>query len=96
MGDKCPDSGCKAKKVSWKALGITVIALIGIFTTVVLYGMASEKKQNDKIAEVKIVQKDVEHIKGQLKEVKTAIKELKSSQMTPEKFTQIVRDALGK
>lgn len=95
MGE-CPDAGCQAKKVSWKSLGITVIALMGIFSTVIMYGMAAEKKQNEKIAEVKIVQKDVEHIKDQLVEVKDAIKELKSSQMTPEKFTKIVKDALGK
>lgn len=54
---------CIKGKVGWKQAGITLLALLSIFTTVVLVGMAAEKKQNEKIAEIPVIQKDIEHIK---------------------------------
>lgn len=73
----CPDGKCQAQKVSWKALGTIVISLIGVFAMVVLYAMDTEKKQNDKISEIPVIQQDVEHIKDSVKEIKNDVKEIR-------------------
>jgi len=89
--DKCPDGKCQAQKVSWKSLGLTVLALMSILTTVVLFAMAGERKQNDKIAEIPVIQKDIEHIKGNIKTINSAVEDIRK-----EMRKQINKDDLNR
>jgi len=64
---KCPDQECRDTVIKLgavvKIIGIIVCLVVGSITTVGLYGLAAEKKQNDKIAEIPVIQKDIQYIK---------------------------------
>ena len=62
--NKSRDAALKIKgKVSWKHAGVTVIALLSVIVTITLFCVAAEKKQDEKIAEVPVIQRDIEYIK---------------------------------
>jgi len=80
MAERCLDSDCHDNvtrlNLFMKIMGASVSLLLGSIVVVVLYGMAAEKVQNDKIGQIPVIQKDIENIKKDVSKIETSIKEL--------------------
>jgi len=66
---------CSSKKMGVWQFILLLAGMLGVITTITLYSMAAEKKQNEKIAEIPVIQKDIEHIKTDVKEIKQVVKD---------------------
>lgn len=82
---------CGKGKASWKSLGIAILGLVGVITTITLYAMAAEKGQNDKISQIPVIQKDIEHIKGDLKDIKTSVDKMKEKAVTKDDIDRLIK-----
>jgi len=102
MTEKCADRDCRDglyTEIHKKAPKSTIITMITVFITLLgvcvggplLYSMAAEKKQNDKIAEIPVIQKDIEHIKGNIKTINSAVEDIRK-----EMRKQINKDDLNR
>ena len=67
---------CVKGKVGWKQIGLSIFGLLTIITTITLYSIAAEKKQNDKIAKIPVIQRDIEHINENIKELKNSVHQI--------------------
>lgn len=91
----CPDQKCHdtVTKLAlfMKIVGGGVIILSGIVWGITQYAMSAEKKQNEKISEIPVIQKDIEHIKGNIKEIKTAINNMQNKTITKDDIDRLIK-----
>ena len=70
---RCPDQICHDKVVRvtffMKIFGATVGILITILLIIGMNIGAAENKQDEKIAQIPVIQKDIEHIKADIKKI---------------------------
>lgn len=109
---ECPAPSCReslitclGKKVSRTVLGVFISVTLAFLSIGVggplLYSMAAEKKQNEKIAEIEIVKKDIEHIKEQVDKHEESLKRIEIQQQTiiqnqlqPDALKRVIREAV--
>ena len=85
---------CVQKKVTWKGLGIIASTLLILLGAPMLYSLAAEQKQNEKLAEIKIVKKDIEHIKEKLNRIQAQQQTIIFNQIKPEVLKLLIKEAV--
>jgi len=100
MSAACPDRECHdtVTKLAlfMKIVGAGVIVLSGIVWGITQYAMSAEKKQNDKISEIPVIQKDIEHIKASVKEIKETINKMKEQTITKDDIDRLIKAVKNK
>jgi len=98
-------TSCIQRKVSWKQLAAIAAVLIGILVGMMYRSLdaaqCATKERSENKKQIEVIQKDLEHIKavnqdlkqGQEK-IKEEVQDLKTNQMTPEMFRQILKDEI--
>ena len=79
------------KRVSIRVLMISILALVGVTGSSILYGMTGEKEQTEKVANNK---SQIELIKNDLKHISESMKKIEDKQLTKEEFIKIIKEAM--
>lgn len=85
---------CVQKKVTWKGLGTIATMLLLLLGAPMLYSVGAEKQQNEEIAEIQVVKKDIEHINEKLNRIQAQQQTIIFNQIKPEVLKLLIKEAV--
>ena len=93
---RCPDQICHDKVIRFAFLTKIIGGTVGLLDTILIAATlcinAAENKQDEKIAQIPVIQKDIEHIKVDMKRIADKV----DKQMTKKDVVNAVKEAMGK
>jgi len=99
-------TACMQRKVSWKQLGFILPVFLTLTVAMICRnldaGQRAAKERLDNTKQIVVIQKDLEHIKATSRDLKRGqdnireeVQELKTNQMTPEMFREILKQEIN-